>query len=124
MHCSLFYALHNSFYLEDFPGALVFHRDMFLDIPIIAGLDLLQQQCQVLMEKNLMQANCRPISHDYQPNSEEVLLLAYKPNTLYPQATDPFTIPSVHANGTITINHNPYVRERISIQHVRPYYRE
>jgi transposase InsO family protein len=114
-------AIHST--LKISPGALVFHRDMFLDVPIIADLHLLQQQRQALINKNLMRANRKRISHDYQPN-DEVLILAYKANTLDPQATGPFTIHSVHTNGTITINYNQYVRERISIRRVRPYYRE
>jgi hypothetical protein len=104
------------------PGALVFHRDMILDIPIIADLQLLQQQRQALIDRNLMRANRKRISHDYQPGNE-VLLLTYKPNKLEPRATGPFTIHSVHTNGTVTVNRNPYVRERFNIRRLRPYYR-
>jgi transposase InsO family protein len=116
-------AIHST--LKISPGALVFHRDMFLDIPIITDVHILQQQHQALIDKNLMRANHRCISHDYQPNDEVLRLLAYKPNTLDPRATaGPFAIHSVHTNGTNTINHNPDVREWISIRRVWPYYRE
>jgi len=41
------------------PGSLVFHWDMFLDIPLIADLYLLQQSRQVLIDKQLMMANAK-----------------------------------------------------------------
>jgi transposase InsO family protein len=113
-------AIHST--LKISPGALVFHRDMILDIPIIADLHLLQQQRQALIDKNLLRANRRRISHDYQP-TDEVLLLSYKPDKLDPQSTGPYTIHSVHTNGTVTINRNPFVRERFNIRRLRPYYR-
>ena len=118
--CSARAAIHSTMKIS--PGALIFHRDMILDIPIIADLQLLQQQRQALIDKNLMRANRKHISHDYQPGNE-VLLLTYKPNKLEPQATGPFTIHTVHTNGTVTVNLNPYVRERFNIRRLRPYYR-
>ena len=48
-------ALHHT--LKITPGALVFHRDMLLDIPIIADLQLLQQRRQAVIDKNLLSAN-------------------------------------------------------------------
>jgi hypothetical protein len=113
-------AIHST--LKISPGSLIFGRDMFLDIPIIADLQLLHQQRQALIDQNLMRSNRKRISHDYQPN-EEVLILAYKPGKLDPQATGPFTIHSVHTNGTVTIIRNPFVHERINIRRLRPYYR-
>ena len=114
-------AIHST--LKISPGALVFHRDMVLDIPIIADLHLLQQQRQALIDRNLMRANRRRISHDYQPG-QEVLIRAFDPAKLDPQATGPFRIHSTHTNGTVTIQRNQYVRERINIRRLRPYFRE
>ena len=36
------------------PGALAFHRDMFLDIPLIADMEILRQQRQALIDQQLM----------------------------------------------------------------------
>ena len=77
---------------------------MLLDIPIIADLHLLQEQHQSLINRNLMRANRKRISHNYQPG-EEVILLTYKPNKLEPQATGLYIIHSVYTNGTVTTNH-------------------
>jgi hypothetical protein len=53
--CSARAAIHSTMKIS--PGALVSHRDMILDIPVIADLQLLQQQRQGLIDQNLMRAN-------------------------------------------------------------------
>jgi hypothetical protein len=92
---------------------------MTLDMPVIADLHLSQQQRQALIDKNLLRANRRRVSHDYQP-ADEVLLLTYKPDKLDPQATGPYTVHSVHTNGTVIMNRNPFVRERFNMRRMRP----
>jgi len=73
------------------PEALVFHQDMFLDIPIIADLHLLLQNRQALIDKQLLEANAKRISFDYQPG-QQVLKLTASANKLAPQFEGPFTI--------------------------------
>ena len=82
-------------------GALAFHRDMLLYIPIIADFQPLRDKRQALIDLQLMCANRMRVSHDYQPH-EQVLVLAYQPDKLKPRATGPFTIERVHTNGTVT----------------------
>ena len=49
------------------------------------------------------------ISHDYRVG-DEISKLAYSPGKLSSRAYDgPYTIETVHANGTITIRLNPHV---------------
>ena len=104
------------------PGALVFHRDMFLDIPLVADLQELQQRRQALIDKNLITANARRLDHDYQPN-QEVLKLSFNPSKLEPRAEGPYRITTVHTNGTVTIQLNPHVQERINICRIKPFRR-
>jgi hypothetical protein len=61
--CSARAAIHST--LKISPGALLFHRDMILETPIIADLHLMHQQRQALIDKNLLPANQRRVSHDY-----------------------------------------------------------
>jgi hypothetical protein len=105
------------------PGALVFHRDMTLDVPVIADLHLLQQQRQALIDKNLLRANRRRVLHDCQP-TDKVSLLTHEPDKLDPQAAGPCTVHSVHANGTVTVNRNPSVREGHDTRRPRPHHRD
>jgi len=100
-------------------GALAFQRDMLLNIPLIADLQLLRYNRQALINQQLMHANRILVSHDYQPH-EQVLVLAYQPDKLEFFA-GPFTIECVHVNGTRTIRRSPYVTERINIRRIRPY---
>ena len=111
-------AIHTT--LKISPGALAFHRDMLLNIPVFADLQLLRDNRQALIDKQLMLANRSRISHDYQPG-EQVLILTYKPDKLEPRASGPFTIESVHTNGTVTIRRNPHIVERINIRRIRPF---
>jgi Integrase zinc binding domain len=113
-------AVHST--LKISPGALVFHRDMLLNIPLIADLHVLQQNRQALIDKRLHEANRKRISHDYQPN-EEVLILTYQPDKLEPRANGPYTIERIHTNGTVTIRRNEYVTERINIRRLKPFHR-
>jgi hypothetical protein len=106
------------------PGALAFHRDMLLPIPIIADLDMLRQKRQALVDKNLLRQNLRRIRHDYTVG-DEVLILDKNPNRnkLSPLAHGPFVIQQVHTNGTVTILRSPNIYERLNIRRLRPFFR-
>ena len=104
------------------PGAMVFHRDMILDIPVVADLNLIQQKRQALVDERLMQANRKRFSYDYHIN-DEVLKLEHRPSKLQPRAHGPYRILQVHANGTVTIRLSPTTIERISIRRIKPYRR-
>ena len=102
------------------PGALAFGRDMILNIPIIADLELLRQRRQVLIDRNLVAANSRRISYDYQPN-DQVLIRTIDPDKLEEQFIGPFLVLQVHTNGTVTIQCAANVTERINIRRLKPY---
>ena len=108
--------------LQTTPGAMAFGRDMLLDIPVIADLQLIQERRQQLINDRLILANRKRFSYDY-AQGEEVLKLIYKPNKLEPRATGPYRITRVHTNGTLTIRLNPHTIERISLRRVKPYKR-
>ena len=61
-------AIHHT--LQTTLGALAFNRDMLLNIPVIADLQLLRDKRQMLIDEKLMQANRSRISYDYQPGDE------------------------------------------------------
>jgi len=102
------------------PGGLVFHRDMFLDIPLLANLATIRQNRQRLIDENLRRDNLKRRTHDYQPG-QAVLLLVPDPKKLEPRAIGPFPIHQVHTNGTVSILRNPHVLERINIRRIKPY---
>ena len=106
--------------LKTTPGALAFHRDMVMNVPFVADLNLIQQHRQQLIDERLLIGNRKRFTHDYQPN-QQVLKLVHEPDKLAPRATGPFRIHSVHTNGTLTLQISPLVRERISIRNVKPF---
>ena len=54
---------------------------------------------------------------------DEVLKIIPDPNKLDPRAEGPYTVITVHVNGTLTIRLTPQVHERINIRRVKPYRR-
>jgi hypothetical protein len=118
------YAMRASFHngLKTTPGALAFHRNMVMYIPLMSDLMLIQQNRQQLIDHCLIESNRKRFSYDYQPN-QEVLKLEYKPDKLTPCVTGLYWITSVYTNGTITIQLTPHTRQRISICNVKPFVR-
>jgi transposase InsO family protein len=114
-------AVHRS--LKVSPGALVFHRDMILDLPLVSDLALIQNNRQMLIDENLRRQNLKRRTYDYQVG-QNILILnsSLHPRKLDPIAPDgPFPIVQVHTNGTVTIRKSPLVTERINIRRIRPF---
>lgn len=107
--------------LEVAPGALVFHRDMFLDIPLHADLLAIQARRQNIVNENLRRSNLRRRTFDYQVG-QQVMIVHHNPATLGPRVQGPFPIHQVHVNGTVSIRHGPHVVERINICRLKPYH--
>jgi transposase InsO family protein len=108
--------------IQTTPGGLAFGRDMVLDIPLVADLQLIQERRQQLIDDRLIVANRRRFSYDYNVG-DEVLKLIYKPDKLETRTTGPYRVERVHANGTLTIRLSPTTIERISLRRIKPYRR-
>jgi hypothetical protein len=63
------------------PGALVYHRDMIMDLPFVADLLLLRNKPQQLIDYNLRRENYKRRNFDYQPG-QWVLELSTNPGKL------------------------------------------
>ena len=103
------------------PGAMVFRRDMLLNIPLLVDLATIQENRQRLIDNRLVIANRKRYNHDYQIG-DPVLKLAPTPSKLQDRTEGPYPIETVHINGTLTIRLNDrHVTERINIRRVKPY---
>jgi transposase InsO family protein len=104
------------------PGSLVFRRDMYLDIPLIADILTLQQLRQQGIDKRLLQANAKRRPHEFKVNDNVLkrreITSADKLRSTY---TGPHQILQVHTNGTVTIQLTNHIRERINIRRIQPY---
>ena len=103
------------------PGAVVFHRDMIMDLPLIADLMVLRNKRQALIDYNLRRENYKRRTFDYQVG-QHVLELAANPNKLGPATKGPFRIEQVHCNGTLTIRRSATIVDRVNIRQLRPYF--
>jgi RNase H-like domain found in reverse transcriptase/Reverse transcriptase (RNA-dependent DNA polymerase)/Integrase zinc binding domain len=103
------------------PGAMVFQRDMLLNIPIIADFELLRDRREALINEQLIRANQKRIQYDYQPG-QQVLLREPNPNKLDPRGRGPYLIDRVHTNGTVTIRLTPLLTNRINIRRIQPFF--
>lgn len=108
------------------PGALVFGRDMFLDVPMIADWHLIARRREQMVNESLRRENMKRRRYDY-VQGQRVMMKVYKPNKLEPTAKGPYRIVQVHVNGTVTLelrqagaNHEA-VLERINIRRIIPY---
>ena len=102
------------------PGALVFNRDMFLNVPLIADWHLIARRREHLVNENLRRQNMKRRRYDYVPG-QQVLKKIHEPTKLGERTEGPYQIQSVHVNGTLTIILRPGVTERINIRRVIPY---
>ena len=102
------------------PGSLVFNRDMFLQVPLIADWTAITIKREHLINENLMCENRRRRQYNYQPQ-QQVLKKNSNPQKLGERTSGPYLIEKVHTNGNITIKLNEDTTERINIRRVKPY---
>jgi hypothetical protein len=98
------------------PGSLVFNRDMFLNIPLIADWHAITQKREHLINENLTRENQRRRRYDYASN-QKVLKKKWRPTKLGEQTSGPYKILQAHTNGTMTIELKEGITERLNIPH-------
>lgn len=103
------------------PGALAYHRDMLMDVPLVADLMAIRDRRQLSVDENLRRVNARRSSYDYQPG-QLVLKKRHEWTKLGERWDGPYEIKRVHVNGNITIQLSESVTERINIRRVKPYH--
>ena len=103
------------------PGALAFHRDMFLDVPLVVDLMAIRERRQLAVDANLRRVNAKRTSYDYQVG-QKVLKKRHEWSKLGEKWDGPFSIERVHVNGNITIAIRDGVTERLNIRRVKPYH--
>ncbi len=85
------------------PGSLVFIRDMFLNISLIADWHAITQKREHLINENLTPENQKRRHFDYAPNQKN-LNKRWNPTKSGVRTLGPYTILQVHTNGTVTMN--------------------
>jgi hypothetical protein len=106
--------------LRSSPGKLIFNRDMFLNIALIADWHAITQTREHLINENLMRENRKQKRYDYVPN-QKVLKKRHKTRKLGQKTSGPYKIMQTHVNRIQTVELKPGISERISIHRVIPY---
>ena len=102
------------------PRNLVFNRDMFLNIPLIADWHAITLRREHLINENLIRENQKRRRYDYLPQ-QRILEKRWKPLKLDERTTGPYRVLQTHINGTVTIELRPGVSERLNIRRIIPY---
>ena len=102
------------------PGALVFNRDMFLDIPLLANLEAIRNRRQQLIDQNLIRLNRIRIDYNY-TIGDQVMVKTYDPTKLQERFHGPYNIVRVYTNGTVRLQRNPTTTEVFNIRKLTPY---
>ena len=106
--------------LKSSPGALVYARDMFLNVPLMADWQMIASKRQQLVNESLRKANAKRRSYDYAVGNK-VLKKIWKPTKLGKRTEGPFDVARVHTNGNVTLQLNSAVTERVNIRRIIPY---
>jgi hypothetical protein len=108
--------------LKTSPGAAIFGRDMLFGIPFLADWSKIREYRQKQMDKNTVKENSGRVDWDYQPGDKVLVIkdgILCKSESRY--ESEPWTITSVHTNGTIRIQRGTK-SERLNIRRVTPYF--
>ena len=110
--------------LKASPGAVIFGRDMLFDIPYLADWTKIGEHRQKLTDLNTLRENKGRVDYDYQVNEKVLIVkdgILRKTESRYD--SEPWTIMSVHTNGTITVQRGNK-SQRINIRRVTPFFEE
>jgi hypothetical protein len=103
------------------PGAVIYRRDMHLDIPLIADILTLQNHRQVQIDVRLHRENQRRRRHEYRVGEKVYVHNKNGPSDkLKPIFSGPFAILQVHTNNCVTLQRGPLIHERVSIRRIKP----
>jgi hypothetical protein len=107
--------------LKASPGAAIFGRDMLFNILFVTDWHKIGEQRQSRTNRGNQRKNTKFIDYDYKVKDKVLLInegILRKAASAY--GKEPWTISTVHTNGTIRIQHGTRM-ERLSIQRVQPF---
>ena len=104
------------------PGALTFHRDILINIPLVANLESNQHQKQQLINKNLQWINQRQIDYNYKVRYK-VMVVEYNAWKLHIKKHGPYPIFCVFTNNTVLVQISEYVQEIFKVRKLSPFTR-
>ena len=104
------------------PAQLVFGRDMFMPVNCTVDWDKIKENKQKRIDKNNTRENAKQLNHSYSPGD----LVTLERTGIIPKLSlprmGPYAVVQAHENGTVTIQKEPFVTDRVNVRRVRPYH--
>ena len=104
------------------PAQLVFGRDMFMPVNFQVDWERIKANKQNKIQKNNDRENLKRKPHQYSIGD---LVTVERPGIIpklsFPRH-GPYEVTAVHDNGTLTIQKEPFVTDRINIRRVQPFH--
>jgi hypothetical protein len=107
--------------LKASPSAAIFGRDMLFDISFIADWRKIGDRRQLLTNRSNQRENAKRTDYNYKVGDKVLVInegILHKSES--PYGKEPWTITTVHTNGTIRIQRGTKT-ERLSIRRVEPF---
>jgi hypothetical protein len=107
--------------LKASPGAAIFGQDMIFDILFVADWRKIGERRQSLTNRGNQRKNAKRIDYNYKVSDKVLVInegILCKAESAF--GKEPWTITTVHTNGTIRIQHGTKM-EQLSIQRVEPF---
>ena len=101
-------------------GAMVFNRDMMVNVPLIANLLAIGNRRQHLVDENLRRINAKQINHSYNIGNW-VKFVEYSPDKLDCRNHGSYPIIRVFTNGTVHLQLAPHIQETLNTRKLFPY---
>jgi hypothetical protein len=101
--------------LQAFPGAAIFGQNMLFDIPFVADWHKIGERRQSLTNRGNQCKNAKQTDYGYKSGDKVLLInegILHKAESAY--GKEPWTITTVHTNGTITFNAQPDQNDLVS----------
>ena len=102
------------------PGAMVFNRDMLMNVQLIADLASIRGRRQQQIDNNLRIHNKKRIDYNYQVG-ELVKMRTLDPSKLSEKFKGPYRIVHTNTNGTVTLRIRPHITTTVNIRKIEPY---
>ena len=104
------------------PGEIVFQCDMFINVPVIANLAAIQEQRQLLIDRQTLRQNRSRYDHHYKVN-DWINVKKYDPTKGEERLHGPYQIVETRTNGTVVIDRQTdgYIEETFNIRKIVPH---
>ena len=102
------------------PGAMVFNRDMLMNVQLIADLASIRGCRQQQIDNNVWIHNKKRIDYNYWIG-ELVKMRTLDPSKLSDKVKGPYRIIRVNTNSTVLLRIRPHITTTVNIRNIEPY---